>query len=367
MRLSFISNIRPDIRSGGVSGKNFATYTLLKKYFEVSEYIYINPKMDFFAKLKSKILRLTLGKGNYHFFSSSRLSKINRFFNASTKTGEVYFFLGFTQWIAIQPNQPYYCYNDASFATYVKIYNNKGEFLSKDLQRIFEDEKTWLSKAKTVFFTSRWALEETKKLYKLNGNNFINVGIGGFIDIPNEDKYEKDFNFLFMSREFLPKGGLVVAEALQIVRRSYPDAKLWIVGDAPPEDIRKQAGVQYLGFFSKSNLEQKQKLINIFSTAFCLVHPTLKDTTTLVITESAYFGCPAIASNRFAIPEFVEHGTTGLLINDPRDVQEVAKHMCYLIEHPLIYKSMRANVRTKALNHFTWEAVGEKFKQHISA
>ena len=367
MKLTYISNIKLSESSGGMSGINHAVYHQLKRFFDVDDYVYINAKEDKWAKVKSKIRRVLGLKGHYSFFSVKRLNTINKVFQNHKNASDAYFFFGFTSWIDIDIDKPYFCYNDASFATYVAIYNNKSEFLERDLERIYKKEKEWLTKAEKVFFNSDWALQETKKAYHVTGHYFLNIGFGGFIDVPKRDSYQSVFNFLFISREFLPKGGRVVSEALQLVRQKHPAAKIWIVGDAPPEDIRTQAGVEYLGFFSKSNLEQKQKLIKIFSTAFCLVHPTLKDTTTLVITESAYFGCPAIASNRFAIPEFVEHGTTGLLINDPRDVQEVAKHMCYLIEHPHIYKSMRANVRTKALNHFTWEAVGEKFKQHISS
>ena len=367
MKLTYITNIKLSESSGGMSGINHAVYHQLKRFFDVDDYVYINAKEDKWAKVKSKLLRILGLKGNYPFFSNKRLNVINKIFNAHKASTDAYFFFGFTSWIETKPTKPYYCYNDACFATYVNIYNNKSEFSEKDLNRIYNKEKKWLQNAQLVFFNSDWALDETKNAYGLSGENFINIGFGGFIEIPKQDTYKEGFNFLFISREFLPKGGEIVVNALQQVRKIYPEAHLWIVGDKPSQKVLEIEGVVYKGFFDKSDTIQYKALLTIFSEAFSLVHPTIKDTTTLVITESAYFGCPAIASNRFAIPEFVEHGTTGLLINDPRDIQEVAKHMCYLIEHPLIYKSMRANVRTKALNHFTWEAVGVKFKQHISA
>jgi len=364
MKLSYISNIKLSESSGGMSGINHAVYHQLKRFFDVDDYVYINAKEDQWAKLKSKIRRVLGLKGNYPFFSDKRLNTINKIFQKHKFTSDAYFFFGFTSWIDIQVTEPYFCYNDACFETYVTIYNNKSEFLDKDLERIYEKEKVWLSKAEKVFFNSDWALEQTKKVYNITGENFMNIGFGGFIEIPQKDIYNGGYNFLFISREFVPKGGRTVAKAIQIVRRKYATAKIWVVGDQPPQDLKEHPGIEYLGFFRKSYPKENDKLKAIFSKAFCLVHPTLKDTTTLVITESAYYGCPAIATKRFAIPEFIENRLTGMLVADPRSACEVANNMIYLIEHPEAYQRMRRAARSKALGYFTWNNVGEQF-QHL--
>jgi glycosyltransferase involved in cell wall biosynthesis len=365
MKLTYITNIKLSESSGGMSGINHAVYHQLKRFFDIEDYIYINAKEDKWAKVKSKLLRSVGFKGNYPFFSDKRLNAINTIFQDHKESCDAYFFFGFTSWIDTAPSKPYYCYNDACFATYVDIYNNKSEFSVKDLERIYQKEQLWLKQAKGVFFNSDWALELTKEAYGLEGRNFINMGFGGFIDVPKHDIYQSGYHFLFISREFIPKGGKVVAEAINIIRKTYSEAKVWVVGDQPPKDLQYQEGLEYKGFFSKSNPKEKQQLTTIFSQAFALVHPTLKDTTTLVITESAYFGCPAIASNRFAIPEFVEEKETGLLLDEPRDAHELAAKMLWLIEHPEAYQSMRQKARTKALKENTWDQVGARFQQYI--
>jgi len=153
--------------------------------------------------------------------------------------------------------------------------------------------------------------------------------------------------------------------ALQQVRKKHPKANLWIVGDTPSQEVLEIDGVFYKGFFNKSDKIQYKALLAIFSEAFCLVHPTIKDTTTLVITESAYFGCPAISSNRFAIPEFIKEKETGLLLDNPRDTDEVAAKMSWLIENPDAYKIMRQTVRFFAIENNIWGKVGDRFKELI--
>jgi glycosyltransferase involved in cell wall biosynthesis len=367
MKISFISNIKLTESSGGMSGINNALYHQIGRYFELSDYIHINVKPDYISKIYSKIQGLLGIKRKYHFFSNRRLNHINQRFNAQSNSSDAYFFLGFTSWIDITPNKPYYCYNDASFATYVEIYNNKDEFSKKDLKRIYEKEKAWLANANKVFFNSNWALEKTKKAYGLDGKNFMNIGFGGFIAIPEQDCYIGGYNFLFITLEFKPKGGKIVAEAIQIVRKTHPDANIWVVGEKPPEEILALEGIIYKGYFSKSDKQDYQMLLEIFSQSFCLVHPTLKDTTTLVITESAYFGCPAIASKRFAIPESVIHKETGLLLDEPRNPKELAEKMCYMIEHPELYNKMRERVRLSALENSTWEKVGDRLNDLIKS
>ncbi|WP_075602796.1 glycosyltransferase family 4 protein [Saccharicrinis aurantiacus] len=367
MKITYISNTDQSEKSGGGSGVNNATIAQLKRSFNLTIHPPINPVSDNIAKIKSFVLKELGLKRNYHFFSEKRLKLITNLFNINTKenVSDAVFFHGFTPWIKTLPNKPYFCFNDACFASYVDIYNNKSEFSSKDLNRICKQEANWLSNAKAVFFRSQWALDETKTHYNLNGSNFYNVGVGGFIDIPEKDIYNDGLNFLFISREFIPKGGLVVAKALKKVRSKHTNAQLNIVGQIPPDQILDQEGVEYKGFFNKSVPSEKLELLKIFSTSFALVHPTIKDTNTLVINELAYFGCPAIASNKFAIPEYLLDRKTGFLIDDPKDSDELAAKMCQLIEEMNQYKQMRINTRDNALTHNTWDKVGERITSII--
>lgn len=356
MKIGYISNIPKNTSSGGGSGVNTAVYKYLQERTTYFNYQFINPTSNKIEKHKSRFQKLIGAPRNYFFFSEKRLKIIKEEFNFD-ENADFYFFHGFTPWIKTKPDKPYFCFNDACFATYVEIYNAETHFSTKDLNRIFEQEKEWLKKAKAVFFRSNWALIETKKKYNVRGDNFFNVGVGGFIDIPNEDVYSEGNNFLFIAREFIPKGGIEAIKALQIVKKLYPDVSLSILGDQPQDNYINLPGVNYIGFLDKDNSEEYKKMIDIFSNAFALVHPTIKDTNTLVINELAYFGCPAISSNRFAIPEYLINNKTGFLVNDPRNVDEIASKMLQLLNNKGEYNEMRKQARLNAINNNTWDNV----------
>ena len=365
-KITYVSNLELTNVSGGMSGINNATYNKLKVKVGITDYLAISPSQDFGAKIKSKILMLLGVKSNYHFFSERRLSSIAKSFKKSYNSGNEVFFHGFTPWIKTKPSKPYYCFNDACFATYVSLYNNRNIFSEEDLGRIFKQESEWLSKAKTVFFQSNWALMETKKAYNIIGSNFVNVGVGGYIDIPEKDEFKNGFNFLFISREFIPKGGDVVIEAFKKLRRERDDVFLWIVGEQPEDKYTMLDGVEYKGFFDKNDPKQKQALLEIFKNAFTVLHPTKKDINPLILSELGYYGCPAIASNAFAIPEYVKDGVTGFLLQDATNATELSEKMEYLLSNELEYKKMRYNVRKYAIENNTWDAVGLRISNIIN-
>lgn len=69
--------------------------------------------------------------------------------------------------------------------------------------------------------------------------------------------------------------------------------------------------VEYLG---EINFEQKVKLL---SNAKCNIHPTgFREPFGLTVLESAYCGTPTLAIKRGSMPELIEEGRTGLLVED---------------------------------------------------
>lgn len=365
MKINYISNIPFNESSGGISGINTAIYKQFKEDAFYFNYQYINPSPLMPERFISRCQKFLSLPRNYYFFSDQRLNLIKRQFKNDPNSA-FFFFLGFTPWIKINPDKPYYCFNDACFATYVDIYNKSDRFRRTELERIFSYESRWLSNAQKVFFGSQWALEETKNIYNLTGENFVNVGIGGFIDIPEKDNYFGDRDFLFIAREFRPKGGAEAVKAFQKARQFHPDINLSIVGEKPDDAFTNLPGVKYQGFFDKNDPQQKRQLKEIFSSSFALVHPTLKDINPLVINELSYFGCPAISSNKFAIPEYILNGKTGLLVNNPRDVDEIFQKMMQLLDDKKAYLKMRAEARLNATTQNTWQKVFSRITQSIN-
>jgi glycosyltransferase involved in cell wall biosynthesis len=300
-------------------------------------------------------------RGKFFYFSDKRLKSIADLVRekSAQQMADFNYFHGLTSWVRYESDKPYFAYSDACFATYVRIYTNQNQFNRKDLDRICQLEMNWLKKARKIFFRSQWALDETRKAYGLAGENFIVAGLGGFIEIPEEDKYLGGKNMLFISREFAPKGGYECFQAFKIIRQKYPDVTLTIIGDPPPKDVVIYPGVYYAGFLRKTNANEFETFKQYLTTAFVLVHPTIKDTNPLVLTEAGYYGCPSISTRSFAIPELIVENLTGFLIDVPVNPSEIAEIVLRMLSDEHEYHAMRKRVRSHTVSRFNWNKVGE--------
>lgn len=365
--LAYITTIPNSEISGGISGINAAILRELKAHFNVVEIPHISVPVSKLESTFSKIQKLLRLPRKYFYFSKNRLDKYSKEFELKCHDLDVdaYFFYGFTSWICTTPDKPYFCINDASFSSYLNIYNNPKEFQSKDIERILRQEKTWLTQAHAVFFQSNFALNDTITNYSFTFQNFINVGVGGFITPPLSDTYSNDLNFVFISREFAPKGGEVVLRSFLQILTKHPQAELNIVGGPPPEWALSHPNINYLGFLDKSKENDLSKLRNLFSQAFLILHPTKKDINPLVLIELAYFGCPAITSNSFAIPEYVIDNETGYTLMNPDDERVICDKIEYLISDRKQYLEFRNNSRTNSLSNNTWVNVGNKIARIV--
>jgi glycosyltransferase involved in cell wall biosynthesis len=85
------------------------------------------------------------------------------------------------------------------------------------------------------------------------------------------------------------------------------------------------------------------------------------------LTEAAYFGCPSVSVRRFAIPELVLDGQTGVLLEGPVEPFELARAIEDLLASPDAYRRMRANAFSFAREHFNWDRIGERMASEIRA
>jgi glycosyltransferase involved in cell wall biosynthesis len=98
----------------------------------------------------------------------------------------------------------------------------------------------------------------------------------------------------------------------------------------------------------------------LYSKAFALIHPTSSDIQPLVISEAGYFGCPSIAPRSFGIPQLIDNGVTGYLMDLPLNADAFAERILQLATDMAMYLGMRKAVRANAIANQTWPAVGER-------
>jgi glycosyltransferase involved in cell wall biosynthesis len=128
-----------------------------------------------------------------------------------------------------------------------------------------------------------------------------------------------NIRILHVSSIFNQKGGLEVLEAFQAIRKEYPNVELCMKCDVPPEVKKRYRSdhIEYLPY--KSRLIPRGQLISdTYGAADIFVYPTHGDLFGLSLFDAMVAGLPIVATKTFAIPEIVQDGKTGFLVNPSR-------------------------------------------------
>jgi glycosyltransferase involved in cell wall biosynthesis len=365
--INFISHLPRDLRTGGFSAMNAAACAALERRHQLAYVGPVDPPIVSWEKALSKALRLSGLGGDFFAYSQRRLSLIAGEVERLAPPGaSLDFFHGFTWWSMTRPARPYVAWSDCTFHDYIETYHQRRHFRDEDLARIERTEGQWLRAAGRVLFTSDWAARRAIGQYDLDPARVASVGIFGELEAPERDVFAGGARFAFVSTNFAAKGGQTVLEAFRLLRDSHPQARLVIVGAPPPSGL-DEPGVEYAGFLRKEVPQEYAAFREILATAVAVAHPTRSDIAPLLLVEAALFGCPAIASRSFAIPELVAHEESGLLLDALADPRAVADAMAWMLEHPEAYARMRREAWRRARALHTKALFEQRLTGHVDA
>ena len=83
----------------------------------------------------------------------------------------------------------------------------------------------------------------------------------------------------------------------------------------------------------------------------------------LVFLEANACGKPVIGGKTGGAEDAVIDGQTGILLDDPRDVEKVSNSIVKLVSDENLAKQMGKSGRERADKYFSWNSMAEKLKQ----
>ncbi len=153
-------------------------------------------------------------------------------------------------------------------------------------------------------------------------------------------------------------GAKLLMKAVQRLKSQYPGIILLLTREAGfSEELKnftKSEGIDNVIFTGDiDDPEIPLAICDIYT------HTPLNEGLGIAILEAMAAGKPVIATNVGGIPEIIENGQNGILVEPV--VDEIAGNIEYLLQNKERAKELGQNARLTVENKFTWKKTAEKF------
>ena len=162
-------------------------------------------------------------------------------------------------------------------------------------------------------------------------------------------------HILFIGFDWKRKGGDDLVKAFKLVLERCPGVRLTIVGAKPDLQL---PNCDVIGPGQPENLDQYYQR----ATVFCM--PTYREPFGIVFVEAMAARLPIVATRVGAIPDFVEEGRNGWLV-EPGDIAGIADALIELVNDPSMARRFGQRSFQIFQERYSWDAVGKKFREHI--
>ena len=187
----------------------------------------------------------------------------------------------------------------------------------------------WLEKLVYQIYvkTEVWAISSTTKedINVLNPNikvKILPLGIDTKLDSIQEFRNEEKFEFpsaVFLARIVKMKGIEIALDAVEIISKTFPNFKLYVIGHGEEDYILKlknlviekdiEKNVEFLGFITEN------EKFNYLSKVHFLFHPSYKEGFGLTVLEAALVGTPSIVKKGSNLDTLIIEGKTGFSVD----------------------------------------------------
>ncbi len=238
--------------------------------------------------------------------------------------------------------------------------------------RIFEERM--LERSNRIIAVSDFTRRELLQYYKVKENKIRVIHNG--VDVekfqPAHDKRKakealgfnpNDIAVLSVGRLYARKGLFTLIESMPLVAKKFKNVKFIIAGKGLSNEFKKlvsyatKLGVKdnivFTGYFPDKKLPQLYQAADIF--AFSTFYENLP----FAVLEALSTGLPVVTTNVGGIPEMIESGRNGFLVQ-PSNARELADRVLYYLEHPSAASEMAFLARKTILERFDWRLIVKK-------
>lgn len=237
-----------------------------------------------------------------------------------------------------------------------------------------------MSHADLVIANSNYTRSEANKICRITDIKVINLGAELDVFYPEKKKMTimQKYKIAPNSKILLTIGHLVprkghdnVIRSLPEILDKHPEVYYLIVGQGPDKDrltkiakeLKVLSNVRFCGFIPNEELRDYFNVCDIFVMPNREEHRDVEGFG-IVFLEANACKKPVIGGNSGGVPDAIEDGKTGFLV-DPYNIVDIKDKLMFLIENPDIANEMGENGFKKVIEKSNWQSVCQSINKLI--
>ena len=225
---------------------------------------------------------------------------------------------------------------------------------------VLRAERRIFSAQDLLLWPGQWQKQTSDALYGLKDSQSVVVPWGGNVADPGAAEMLPvarggPVRLLFVGRDWKAKGGPLVLEAVEELRRAGVDARLSVVGCTPP--VQRRDWVEVHPALDKAVPEQLATFQGLFRRAHFMFMASF-ESWGFAFCEASAYGLPSLALRVGGVP--VRDGVNGHALAPGAGAGDFAAIVEGYLEDPAAYLQLRRSTRAEYEAHLNWDAWGRR-------
>jgi glycosyltransferase involved in cell wall biosynthesis len=250
----------------------------------------------------------------------------------------------------------HYLYCDHSWALSKTHHVHARRFNERALRAFERSERKALGGLAHVFTFGSYVRDNLIGHYGLPPDRVtvVGSGMGAIEPYDGPRSYEKPALLFVAKHLFEAKGGILLLEAFEYARQRRPDLNLTIVGDERSRSfVTGRPGITLHAHLPWPALQQ------LYREATLLVQPMLNDPWGQVYLEAMVSRTPVMGLNRNGLPELVDGGRHGFLV-DRAEAPALGTAIVNALSDAQRLERMATAAQRHVLANYSWRRVAER-------